>query len=520
MTLYKHAGIAPTKPALIVTETGAQIDYEDLDSASRRLARLLRAHLTEGARVALLLENGPGYFIASWACRRSALRYVPINWHLTAAEATFIAANSNAEVLIASPGLAPLAMQMAAQLPSLRLLLSESEAFGNFTALAEALTAQGEALPFAEVEGNAMFYSSGTTGRPKGILRPLTGAPFGTLQRIEGIMAGLFEFDSDTIFYSPAPLYHAAPLGWSMGTQALGGTFVLTSRFDAEDTLRHIERYRLTHAQFVPTHFVRMLKLPDAVRARYDLSSLRMVIHAAAPCPVDVKERMIEWWGPIINEFYGASEGGGITVVRSDEWLTHKGTVGRSAMGKIHIVDDEGNDVPTGVTGHVAFEDPERFEYHGESEKTSEFFDAKGWARLGDMGWLDDEGYLYLADRASNMIISGGVNIYPQEAEAVLALHPAVRDVAVIGIPDPEMGEAVLAVVEPAPNVAADDALAEDIIAYCRKRLASFKCPRSVDFVACLPRLPTGKLLKREIRKKYWGDGPNQIIAPASTEHC
>jgi len=518
MSLLKQAAATPGKPALIVAETGEAMSFGELDSASRRLAGALRAQLAEGARVAFLLENGPAYYIASWACRRSALRFVPINWHLTAEEATYIADNSNAEALIASPSLAALATEIAGRVPGLRLLWSDGEAFGRFTAMAETIAAQGDQLPFPETEGSYMFYSSGTTGRPKGILRPLSGMPFGTPQRIEAMMEGLFGFDTGTVFYSPAPLYHAAPLGWSLGAQLLGGTVIQAPRFDAEDTLRHIERYKVTHAQFVPTHFVRMLKLPEEVRARYDVSSLRMVIHAAAPCPVDVKERMIEWWGPIINEFYGASEGGGVTVVRPEEWLTHKGTVGRSVMGRIHIVDDDGNDLPPGSTGHVAFEDPEPFEYHGEPEKTAEFFDARGWARLGDMGWLDEEGYLYLADRASNMIISGGVNIYPQEAEAVLTLHPAVRDVAVIGVPHPEMGEQVKAVVEPAEGATADDALAADLIAYCRERIASYKCPRSVDFVAELPRLPTGKLLKREIRKTYWGDGPNRIVGPGLTE--
>jgi acyl-CoA synthetase (AMP-forming)/AMP-acid ligase II len=356
-----------------------------------------------------------------------------------------------------------------------------------------------------------MFYSSGTTGQPKGILRPLSGERFGARLGIETLMAAYFLFDDQSRFYSPAPLYHAAPMGWSMGCQMLGGTAVVAQRFDAEATLRHIQEHRITHAQFVPTHFVRLLQLPKAVRETYDVSSLRMVVHAAAPCPVEVKEQMIDWFGPIIFEYYGQSEGAGFTAITPQEWLAHKGSVGKPLTGALHIVDDEGRDLPPGEVGHLSFEGQAPFAYHKEPAKTAEFFDARGWSRPGDMGYVDAEGYLYLSDRASHMIISGGVNIYPQESEAVLTLHPAVRDVAVIGVPDKEFGEAVKAVVEPAPGVETGPALAEELIALCRSKLAKYKCPASVDFVAELPRLPTGKLLKRELKKHYWGEGAKLI---------
>jgi long-chain acyl-CoA synthetase len=518
VSLLTFARNTPDKPALIAAESGEATDFRRLNEESMRLSRVLRRSLDEGARVALLMENTPAVYVAAWACRRSALRLVPVNWHLSRDEAIYIVTNSDAEALIVSPGMSELALEIAKAIPELKVLLTSGDAFGSFSSVDAAIAAE-PIEPFGiETEGSYMFYSSGTTGQPKGILRSLSGESFNTQSRIETMMAGLFQFDDNAVFYSPAPLYHAAPLAWSIGSQVLGGTTIVPHRFDAEATLAHIERYRVTNAQFVPTHFVRMLQLPEEVRAKYDVSSLRMVVHAAAPCPVDVKEKMLEWFGPVIYEFYGLSEGGGFTIIRPEEWVARKGTVGRSVTGPIHVIDDAGNELPRGEVGHLMFENPERFEYHKEPGKTAEFFDARGWSRPGDMGWMDEDGYLFLADRSSNMIISGGVNIYPQEAEAVLTLHPAIRDVAVIGIPDKEFGEAVKAVVELMPGVVADNALADELIEYCRARLSKFKCPKTVDFTDVIPRLPTGKLLKRELRKRYWGDGPNQIMASTTPE--
>jgi acyl-CoA synthetase (AMP-forming)/AMP-acid ligase II len=504
MSLAQFAKSNPDKPAFIGAEIGESLSFGQLNERSIRLSRLLRARLEVGDRVALLLDNGPGYYCASWAARRAGLRFVPINWHLGAEEAAYIAVNSDSRALIASPRMASLAETLAGRIPGLELLLADGEGFGAFQPLHAAIAAESADPLDPELEGVFMFYSSGTTGQPKGILRAMSGKPFGDRIGIEHLMAGLFSFDETARFYSPAPLYHAAPLGWTMGTQNLGGTAVVASRFDAEATLRHIQEHRVTHAQFVPTHFVRLLQLPDEVRAKYDVSSLRMVVHSAAPCPVEVKERMMAWWGPIIHEYYGQSEGAGFTAVGPQDWLAHKGTVGRSVGGPILIVDDEGRELPPGETGHIMFEGVDRFEYHKEPGKTADFFDAKGRSKPGDMGWVDADGYLYLTDRASHMIISGGVNIYPQEIEAVLTLHPSVRDVAVVGVPDLEFGEQVKAVVEPAEGATADDAMREALMAYCREHLAGFKCPKTVDFVDELPRLPTGKLLKRELRKRYW----------------
>jgi fatty-acyl-CoA synthase len=314
----------------------------------------------------------------------------------------------------------------------------------------------------------------------------------------------MYGFSPETVYLCPAPLYHAAPLGWSTTAQRLGATVIVMEKFDPKRALELIEQYRVTHAQFVPTHFVRMLKLSDEERSAHDVSSLKMVVHAAAPCPVDVKRQMIDWFGPIINEYYAGSEGNGFCAIGTEQWLSHPGSVGLPMLGKLHIVDDDGNELPTHEAGQVWFESDLKFEYHNDPEKTANAYNEQGWSSLGDIGFLDDDGYLYLTDRASHMIISGGVNIYPQEVENELTMHPAVSDVAVIGVPNTDLGEEVKAVVIAADPNAASPELAAELIAFCRSRLANYKCPVSVDFVDELPRLPTGKLLKRELRQQYW----------------
>jgi acyl-CoA synthetase (AMP-forming)/AMP-acid ligase II len=355
-----------------------------------------------------------------------------------------------------------------------------------------------------EMEGDFLLYSSGTTGRPKGIKRALALAPMGQGPPAAVPFLQALGFASGDVYLCPAPLYHAAPLAWSMAAHRLGGTVVVMERFDPAECLALIERYHVTHAQFVPTMFVRMLKLPEEERSTWDVSSLEAVVHAAAPCPVDVKQAMIDWWGPIISEYYSATEGIGATFITAPDWLAHRGSVGKAMMGVAHILDDAGNELPSGEVGAVWFSGGVEFNYHNDPQKTAEATDARGYSTVGDVGYLDEEGYLYLTDRKAFMIISGGVNIYPQEAENVLINHPKVLDVGVIGVPDAEMGEAVKAIVQPADWDDAGPELEAELIAYCRDHLASYKCPRSVDFDKELPRLDTGKLYKKQLRARYW----------------
>ena len=360
-----------------------------------------------------------------------------------------------------------------------------------------------------ELEGTRMLYSSGTTGRPKGVRYKIARQVVGAQPLEMGMMTTVWGMDENAVYLSPAPLYHSAPLFYCMSTMRLGGTAIVMEQFDPEEALSYIERYHVTHSQWVPTMFVRMLKLPDDVRARYDLSSQKVAIHAAAPCAVEVKRKMIEWWGPIIDEYYAATEGMGATFISSADWLEHPGSVGRSMLAPIRILDDDGNELPAGEVGTVWFEPPPNrpgFEYHKDEAKTRESFNNEGWSTVGDMGYLDDDGYLFLTDRQQDLIISGGANIYPAEVEAVLFGHPAVADCAVIGIPDVEWGEQVKAIVEPRGPVTE-----QELIEFCRANLAHDKCPKSVDIVEKLPRDDSGKLRKRELRDRYWASAGRKI---------
>jgi long-chain acyl-CoA synthetase len=496
-----HAATRPDKAAVVLGGSGERRSYRELEDASNRVAQLLRsAGLRTGDHVAVLLTNRVEWFDVVWGALRAGLYVTPVNFHLTAAEAGYIVHDCGARALFADVDLADTVEAMAGDLEGVGLRVAVGGRLDGFDDLGPAVAAS-PAVPIAdEVEGTWMLYSSGTTGRPKGIKPPLRGLPLGAETPFASLLVGLYGFSTDTMYLSPAPLYHAAPAGWTTTTQRLGGTVVVMERFDPEGWLALVERHGITHTQVVPTHLVRLLKLPAEVRRRYDLSSLRGVVHAAAPCPPEVKRAAIEWLGPIVFEYYSGSEGTGFCAIGPDEWLAHPGSVGRSLMGAVHIVGDDGEEVSTGEEGEVWFEAATRFEYHGDAEKTAAAWNDRGWSSLGDIGRVDGEGYLYLTDRVAHTIISGGVNIYPREAEDVLIVHPAVLDVGVVGVPDDEMGERVVAFVQLAPDRGGSgNGLADELLSWCRERLTHFKCPTEIRFVDELPRLPTGKLLKRAL---------------------
>ena len=514
-----HLELGGDRPAVVMTGSGTIVTYRDIDERSKRLAQLLRAHgLQVGDHMAILMENNPRYFEVFWAGIRAGLHLTPINWHLKAEEAGYIIQDCGAKALITSAALVNVAAQLGEALAGVGLKLAVDGPVPDFDAYEDAIsTYPSEALP-NEVEGAVMFYSSGTTGRPKGIKRTLTGDAFGTGGgALQMLVQHVYGITADTRYLCPAPLYHAAPLGWSTATQRLGGTIVVMERFDAEQSLVEIEKHRITHAQFVPTHFVRMLKISPEARTKYDVSSLKMAVHAAAPCPVEVKRAMLNWWGPVIYEYYAGSEGNGFCAVGPEEWLAHPGTVGKPLTAKVHICDDDGNELPAGEAGQIWFESDVVFEYHNDPAKTAKTFNSLGWSSLGDVGYVDEEGFVFLTDRISHMIISGGVNIYPQEVENELAFHPAVSDVAVIGVPNEDLGEEVKAVVIAADPQAAGPELAAELIAFCRSKLAHFKCPASIDFVTELPRLPTGKLFKRELIARYREEAASSSSAASSS---
>ncbi|WP_406288301.1 acyl-CoA synthetase [Embleya sp. NBC_00896] len=511
-----HPGVIaaahPDRPAVIMAGSGRVVTYAELDSESNRFAHLLHdAGLRPGDHIAFVLENHPLYLAIVWAAQRSGLIYTPVSCRLQPDELAYVVENCGARVFVASAALADLAGAIRERAPGVERWLMLDGAAPGFEAYGEAVRMLPTTPIAAEFEGADMLYSSGTTGRPKGVLpsreqHPLGSGPSLTLFGIIGALYGMnTSGEGGDVYLCPAPLYHAAPLRYCVQFLRGGHTVVVLDHFDPEDALAAIERYRVTHSQWVPTMFVRMLKLPDDVRARYDVSSLRYAVHAAAPCPPEVKERMLAWWGPVLHEYYAGTEGNGYVNCTPQEWIAHRGTVGRAILGTPHICDGEGRELPVGEDGIVYFADGPEFSYHGDPAKTEAGRDPKGrgWTTLGDIGHLDADGYLYLTDRQAHMIISGGVNIYPQEVENLLALHPAIADVAVFGVPDEEMGEQVKAVVQPAEGAVAGPELARELIDYCRARLAHYKCPRSLDFRAELPRHPTGKLYKRLLIDEY-----------------
>ncbi|SAL84155.1 AMP-dependent synthetase and ligase [Caballeronia choica] len=522
--LGDHAELTPEKPAAINGTTGDILTYRELDERSNRFAQCLHAFgLRRGDHIAMVLENNMRCFELCWAALRSGLMITPVNRFLTASEAAYIIEDSHAQVVVSSYALRELAAELTGIMPTCRLRLMIDGTIPGWVSY-ETQTAGHAASRLAdEWLGAAMIYSSGTTGRPKGIIR---AQPNGKVTEGSGsARRPQFErygFDAQTVYLSPAPLYHTAPLGYGLETQFGGGTVVFMEKFDALEALAMIERYRVTHSQWVPTMLIRLLRLAPEQRGAFDLSSHRVAIHAAAPCPQDVKRQMIDWWGPILHEYYSSTEGNGVTTLDTPEWLAHPGSVGRALLGVIHICDDEGNELATGETGLVYFEREQLpFHYHNDPDKTRAAMHPRhpGWSAVGDVGRVDADGYLYLTDRRAFMIISGGVNIYPQAIEDALAVHPSVADAAVIGVPDAEMGEEVRAIVEPASGVEPTVALAGQLLAYLRTKVARYMVPRSIDFIDAMPRLPTGKLYKQALRDRYLADaaGPGESPRAAMT---
>ena len=496
---------APQRPAVIMGG-GEVVTYRQLDERSTQFAQfLLAAGLQHGDVIAVFMENNARYHEVCWGARRIGLYFVTVSSHLTADEIAYILNDCGARVLVSSATVGAVAGQLTPeQTPSIQHRLMFGEPLPGWQSYDDVVGTYPTERVADEVEGDLLQYSSGTTGRPKGIKRPLSLTPMSAAADGAVPFLQAIGFGEGDVYLSPAPLYHTAPIFWSSAVHRLGGTVVVMEKFDAARALELIARHRVTHSLFVPTMFVRMLKLDERVRRDADVSSLRTVIHAAAPCPVEIKRQMIEWWGPRISEFYSSSEGAGATFITAEDWLQHPGSVGRPMLGKPHILDDEGREVPPLTTGQIWFDGGPKFEYHNDPVKTAEAVNECGWASVGDVGYLDEGGYLFLTDRKAFMIISGGVNIYPQEAENALVTHPYVLDVAVFGIPDPDFGEQVKAVVQPVDWELAGPSLEQELLAYCRGKLAAYKCPKSIDFERELPRSDTGKLFKNGLKARYW----------------
>jgi long-chain acyl-CoA synthetase len=506
---------AKTKPnslAVVMAGSGAVQTFAELNARSNQLAHLLRAAgLSRGDHVALFMENQIRYMEVVWAAMRSGLYITAINSYLTPGEVSYIVDDCGAGAFITSKAKTETVAQVEfPERVATRLMVGGSAA--GFDDYEEALAAFPETNIADESMGTLMLYSSGTTGRPKGVKRPLPSVVPGEPDPAVAHFKTLYGFREDMIYLSPAPMYHAAPLAYSLWAQMYGGTVVIMERFDPLEALALIERYHVTHSQWVPTMFVRMLKLTDEERQRYDVSSLEVAIHAAAPCPVPVKHQMIEWWGPKLYEYYAGTEGNGSTIINSHEWLKKPGSVGRATVAKLHILDEDFNELPAGSEGTIWFSGGGDFEYHNAPEKNAESHRTGGQSTLGDVGYVDEDGYLFLTDRKAYMIIAGGVNIYPREIEDILVTHPAVADVAVFGIPNDDLGEEVKAVVQPVNMATAGPELAAELLAFCGQHLARFKVPRSLDFEAELPRLPTGKLYKRILRDRYMGKADTTIV--------
>ncbi|MGR3425118.1 MAG: AMP-binding protein [Sagittula sp.] len=505
---WDQARHTPDHPAIIMADTGERRTYAQMIGAANRLAhRLVADGVQTGDCVAILLENRVEYVEAVWAAKQLGIYYVCLPRGLTPPDAAYILSNSAAKVLITSDTLAEVAGPLLKEVPELRAGYMMGVASGGFRPYAEALDAMPDTMVEGRPRGISMLYSSGTTGRPKGIRHALEDVSPHIAPPRHAYLRKLMRFSGDTVFLNPGPFYHTAPLRMMIHAMRDGATAVAFRKFDAEAVLKAVETYGATCGMFVPTMFIRMLDLPAQLRQAVDVSSMQVALHGSAPMSPAVKDRMIDWWGDAIHEMYGGTESIGTTVITAAEWKAHRGSVGRpSSITRIRIEGPDGAELPPGQEGLVMMTQGKRFEYHGDPDKTAEATRPDGWGTLGDIGYLDAEGYLYLTDRASNLIISGGVNIYPQEAENVLTGHPDVADVAVFGIPDPEFGEKVHALVVPRPGAGTDGSLGEDLIAFCRAEIGKIKSPRSVEFTEALPRSEAGKILKKQLRRTYWPD--------------
>jgi fatty-acyl-CoA synthase len=505
---YLHAQTFPDKPAYIMASSGETLTYAELDRQSNQAAHLLRSlGIESGDHLALFVENSLQFMAIVWACQRAGVIFTTISTHLKREEVAYIADNCQARIFIGSQKLREVSTSVKPMLPSVEHFYMVGSEGDGFVSWEQSLQGFPTAPIADEARGIPMLYSSGTTGRPKGILPQFeAGVPITEMNPLWSAMTAAFQYNQQTVYLSPAPLYHASPLANNMMVVAAGGTSIIMEKFDAEQCLALIDQYKVTHGQWVPIMFVRMLKLDSAVKDKYRMDSLRMAIHSAAPCPVDIKQQMIDWWGEVIVEFYSSTEAIGATMLNTQQWLAHRGSVGFPVGCMLHILDDTGNELPAGEIGRVYFSsDNPPFEYFNCDEQSTVAYSAQGYATVGDMGYVDEEGYLYLTDRADFMIISGGVNIYPQEIENLLITHERVADVAVFGLPDAEFGESVKAVVQRyhSDDALTEEALAEELAGFCRQHLSNVKCPRSFDFVEELPRFDNGKLYKKGLREAY-----------------
>jgi acyl-CoA synthetase (AMP-forming)/AMP-acid ligase II len=496
------ARVCPGKPAIIAVTANEIISYAELNQRSIQCANLMReAGLKPGDHVAVLMENHTRFLEISWAAQRCGLYFTPISWRFPPAEIAHILEHCGARVLFVSAKQQLLCDNIEASTIGLRRFVTGGSIPG-YESYDDAVSRQPLIPTADETRGVDMLYSSGSTGKPKAIKIPIEQGAIDQPPALYAFFGERYEWNEDTRYLISAPLYHSGPLRFSMAQHYFGGTLVLTEKFDAEENLALIEKYRITHAHWVPTMMVRLLKLPEDIREKYDLSSLKFVMSGAAPISVETKQGMINWIGPILEEAYAGTEGNGATMINSSEWLSHPGSVGKAVGCTIHILDDDGNELPVGELGTVYFDGPS-FEYYKDPVKTKEAYNDRGWSTLGDIGYLDEEGYLYLTDRKNDVVIVNGVNVYPLEAEQLLIVHPKVTDAAVFGLHDEDSGERVHAVVQAAPGQDAGEDLATELIHYCRQHLPSIRCPKTLDFRAQIPRHETGKLYKRLLKAEY-----------------